>query len=122
VRRNNFHKIPKTFLGFVKEITKPRYKSILSLGDYWRLFWEMSIACPVSYLEEGPFRRSLIKSAIRSDSREEAQKAQKIIYDLYNECYDSLEMSPIKLFRNVPCRAFQHHSRFIRQRPLGCIL
>jgi len=85
VQREKFRKPPKSFAGFIKEVTKKKHKSIRSLGDYWRLFWELSVSCPVAYIEGGPLRRELIEAAVKSDSREEAKQAPEIIKALVAE-------------------------------------
>jgi hypothetical protein len=85
VRRENFRRIPKKFEDFVKEVTKKKHRTITSLGDYWRLFWELSVSCPIPYMDEGPFRQELLESAVSKDSREEAKDVIQVIKGLKEE-------------------------------------
>jgi hypothetical protein len=41
----------------------------MELGDYWQLFWELCISCPVRYLEEGPLRPAPIVASSEHDDR-----------------------------------------------------
>ena len=35
-------------------------RQIRELGNYWQLFWELCLSCPVPYAEEGPLRTETI--------------------------------------------------------------
>lgn len=85
VQRKEFRKIPKNFKEFLIEVAKEKYKSVTSLGDYWRLFWELSVASPVAYMKDGPFSETLIKSAVKHDSREDVKQVAKVIEELRDE-------------------------------------
>ena len=45
--------LPSKFSEFLKVIHRAR--SIKSLSDYWQMVWELSLACPIPYKDEGPF-------------------------------------------------------------------
>jgi hypothetical protein len=82
VERKEFRKLPKTFTDFIKEISNSKHRSVTALGDYWRLVWELSLSCPVSYPNDGPFRKELIAEAVSKDSRPTAPRAVEIIQEL----------------------------------------
>jgi hypothetical protein len=85
VSRKEFRKIPRNFKELLKEVAKEKYKSVTSLGDYWRLFWELSVASPVAYMKDGPFSEALIKSAVKNDSRDDMKQVAKVIEELRDE-------------------------------------
>jgi hypothetical protein len=51
--------------------------SVQELGEYWKLFWEMSIACPVPYVNE----HALPGGLIRSDQERLLSYKFKVIID-----------------------------------------
>ena len=46
-------RLPSKFSAFLKTIHRAR--SVKALGDYWQMVWELTVACPVPYVETGPF-------------------------------------------------------------------
>ena len=87
VKREAFRPVPLDFSQFLKEVTNPKHKTIRSLGSYWQVFWELSIACPVRYVEDGPFSEAVIQSAMDYDSRDDTSSkaslsAAEIIHNL----------------------------------------
>lgn len=82
VQRKAFRKLPKTFNDFIKEISNPKHRAVTALGDYWRLVWELSLSCPVSYPKDGPFRKEILAEAVSKDSRSTAPRAVEIIQEL----------------------------------------
>lgn len=45
--------LPSKFSEFLKEIHSAR--SVKSLSEYWQMAWELSVACPLPYKDDGPF-------------------------------------------------------------------
>ena len=45
--------LPSKFSAFLKEIHRAR--SVKALSDYWQMVWELTVACPIPYKDEGPF-------------------------------------------------------------------
>lgn len=45
--------LPSKFSEFLSEIHRAR--SVKSLGEYWQMVWELTVACPVPYKDDGPF-------------------------------------------------------------------
>ena len=45
--------IPTRFSVFLEQIHKAR--SAKTISDYWQMVWELTVACPVPYIEAGPF-------------------------------------------------------------------
>lgn len=45
--------LPSDFSSFVNRVHK--HKSVRELGDYWEMVWELAVACPTPYTQEGPF-------------------------------------------------------------------
>ena len=52
--------LPSKFSAFLKEIHRAR--SVKTLSDYWQMVWELAVACPVPYIDEGPFDWDRIKA------------------------------------------------------------
>ena len=50
---SNKDPLPLRFSEFLKRIHLAR--SVKSLSDYWQMVWELSVACPIPYKDEGPF-------------------------------------------------------------------
>ena len=53
--------LPSKFSSFLETVHRER--SIKELGDYWQMVWELTIACPIPYMEEGPFQRSRVEAS-----------------------------------------------------------
>ena len=45
--------IPTRFSAFLEKIHKAR--SAKAISDYWQMVWELTVACPVPYVDAGPF-------------------------------------------------------------------
>ena len=45
--------LPSKFSEFLKEIHLAR--SVKSLSEYWQMIWELTVACPLPYKDDGPF-------------------------------------------------------------------
>ena len=45
--------LPSKFAVFLKEIHRNR--SVKNISDYWQMVWELTVACPVPYVDGGPF-------------------------------------------------------------------
>ena len=52
--------LPTRYSVFLKEIHDAR--SVKSLSDYWQMVWELSVACPVPYVDSNPFEWNSIKA------------------------------------------------------------
>ncbi len=46
--------LPSKFSAFLETIHRER--SIKELGDYWQMVWELTVACPIPYMDDGPFQ------------------------------------------------------------------
>lgn len=46
-------RLPLKFAAFLEKIHQAR--SVRALSDYWQMVWELAVACPVPYIDEGPF-------------------------------------------------------------------
>lgn len=60
-RDNPGDPLPLNFQLYLDEVCKKR--SVKELGDYWQMLWELAVACPIPYLENGPFRWKQIQSS-----------------------------------------------------------
>ncbi len=47
------YSLPSKFPVFLNKIHSAR--SVKVLGDYWQMVWELSVTCPLPYLDIGPF-------------------------------------------------------------------
>ena len=45
--------LPLKFSEFLKKIHLAR--SVKSLSQYWQMIWELTVACPLPYIDDGPF-------------------------------------------------------------------
>ena len=45
--------LPSKFFEFLREIHQAR--SVKSLSEYWQMVWELTVACPLPYKDNGPF-------------------------------------------------------------------
>ncbi len=68
--------LPTNFALYLASIQDKR--SVKELGDYWQMVWELAVACPISYVETGPFQWKQIEPA--SDLRESS--GQQASYEL----------------------------------------
>ena len=50
---SNKDSLPLRFSEFLKRIHRAR--SVKSLSDYWQMVWELTVACPIPYRDEGIF-------------------------------------------------------------------
>ena len=50
---SNKDSLPLRFPEFLKRIHRAR--SVKSLSDYWQMVWELTVACPIPYRDEGIF-------------------------------------------------------------------
>lgn len=51
--------LPSKFSEFLKNIHRNR--SVKSVSEYWQMVWELSVACPIPYKDDGPFDWSKIE-------------------------------------------------------------
>ena len=56
---SNKDPLPSKFSEFLKNIHRNR--SVKSIGEYWQMVWELSVACPIPYKDGGPFDWSKIE-------------------------------------------------------------
>jgi Histidine kinase-, DNA gyrase B-, and HSP90-like ATPase len=73
VARPDFELVPMRFSSFLTKVLSKR--SVRELGDYWQLFWELCISCPVKYEDDGPLRKALIVSSTEHDSKPQVYDA-----------------------------------------------
>jgi hypothetical protein len=59
VSHENYRPVPRNWLQAVKGPLKQMH-SLQELGEYWRLLWELSAACPVPYLSDDAIPDHLI--------------------------------------------------------------
>lgn len=45
--------LPSKFSVFLEKIHRNR--SVKAISDYWQMVWKLTVACPVPYVDEGPF-------------------------------------------------------------------
>lgn len=45
--------LPSRFQDFLKQIHQ--FRSVKSISDYWQMVWELTVTCPIPYIDEGPF-------------------------------------------------------------------
>ena len=45
--------LPSRFSDFLKQVHQSR--SVKSISDYWQMVWELTVTCPIPYIDEGPF-------------------------------------------------------------------
>jgi len=69
--------LPSKFTVFLDKIHSSR--SINELGDYWQMIWELSIACPVPYIDSGPF--NWVNIAYKKEHRESFNQIKKKLQD-----------------------------------------
>ena len=69
--------LPKRFSVFLKEIHRAR--SVKTLGDYWQMVWELTVACPIPYEGVGPFDWGKIE--VEPDLEERITHLQKSLSD-----------------------------------------
>ena len=69
--------LPKRFSTFLKEIHRAR--SVKTLGDYWQMVWELTVACPIPYEGAGPF--DWCKIEVEPDLEEWISHLQKSLCD-----------------------------------------
>ncbi len=50
---SNKDPLPLRFSEFLKKIHLAR--SVYTLSDYWQMVWELTVACPIPYKDNGPF-------------------------------------------------------------------
>ena len=50
---SNKDPLPLRFSEFLQRVHRAR--SVKSLSDYWQMVWELTVACPISYRDEGIF-------------------------------------------------------------------
>lgn len=62
--------LPLKMAAFLDEIRQRR--SIKELSDYWQMIWELMIACPIPYIDNGPFNWDNI--TVEEDFKEQLQK------------------------------------------------
>ena len=73
VARPDFTLVPMRFSSLMSEILTK--SSIRELGDYWQLFWELCVSCPVRYADESPLREDFIITSAEHDIKPEASEA-----------------------------------------------
>ncbi len=73
VSRPDFAIVPMRFSGLMSEILTK--SSIRELGDYWTLFWELCVSCPVRYVDEGPLREDFIITSAEYETKPAAREA-----------------------------------------------
>jgi hypothetical protein len=79
VKRKDFKAIPSSFHAFVESVANPTTRLVRGHGPYWEMFWELAVACPVPYLEDGPIRKSAIERAKQTGDKEAVEQAAAII-------------------------------------------
>ena len=67
--------LPSKFSEFLKVIHRAR--SVKSLSDYWQMVWELSIACPIPYKDEGPFNWDKIE--VESEHKAQLTEQQTVL-------------------------------------------
>ena len=89
MRHPQFKMVPFDWAKAAKALSKVR--SLQEMGDYWRLLWELSAACPVQYVSE--------RSAPKGLVREEQRRLEKHKFSLY---VDGIELrKPVNLSGNL---------------------
>lgn len=59
-RENPGPLLPSKFSSFLEIIHNER--SVRELGDYWQMVWDLSVACPIPYMDEGPFNWKIVEA------------------------------------------------------------
>ena len=65
--------LPSKFSEFLKNIHLNR--SVKSVSEYWQMVWELSVACPLPYKDEGPFDWNEIE--VKPDLKKQLINLQK---------------------------------------------
>lgn len=73
VERDGFKKVPLKFANFLRTVRSVR--AVRELGDYWLLFWELCVSCPVPYTQDGPIRTDVIVTSAGQDPKPESTSA-----------------------------------------------
>jgi hypothetical protein len=71
-RENPGLPLPSRFPSFLETIHQKR--SAKELGDYWQMVWELAIACPIPYVEEGPFQWQKVKASSETQTKVDVLK------------------------------------------------
>lgn len=79
-RTRGFLPVPLRFTDLYAQFG--RHRSVRELGEYWRLFWELSFAAPIAYLEDAPIRQQAVTQALKYDAKTGAAKAETIIREI----------------------------------------
>lgn len=80
---------PKVLEEFIEWLTTTNAREI---PDYYRLIWELSITCPVPYLQKGPVRRSRVIPKIK----------KSLLSYGFSVKIDGLELKKLILFPSSP--------------------
>lgn len=74
--------LPLKFSSFLKTIHRGR--SIKELGDYWQMVWELAVACPIPYVDCGPFRWDVVggPSRFQEEFKRKAQALQDFQFEV----------------------------------------
>jgi hypothetical protein len=71
--------LPSKFHVFIDSIHKE--KSVRELGNYWQMVWDLALACPIPYIEDGSFNWGKISAP--PEAQENIDKLQAELKD-YN--------------------------------------
>jgi len=73
VMRKGFELVPIRFSRFLADVVSR--SSVRELGNYWQMFWELCISCPVRYVDEGPLRGPFIAASSALDAKPQVSSA-----------------------------------------------
>ena len=79
VRRVDFKQLPKSFESFTQIVSTQALRMVRALGPYWEMFWELAVATPVQYLNDGPIRESALAKVRLSEGSDDVENAEAII-------------------------------------------
>lgn len=87
----NFEKFKRPPLDWSKALNiVSKVHSLQELGDYWRLLWELSAACPLPYLSDGAVPRKLI-----------AEEQERLLAHNFKVIVDGIQLfKPVRLRDN----------------------
>ena len=87
--------LPSKFSSFLDSVHKER--SLKTLGDYWQMIWELTIECPIPYVEEGPFEWLEIEAS--PTMQEKLQDLKRTLKDYnFEVIVDGLSLRKPNLF------------------------
>ena len=88
VRRDGYKPPPRDWKALIRAVSK--FHSLQELGDYWRLIWELSAACPVPYVSAQALPPKLI---VRDQKR--------LLGDNFSVMVDGISLfKPVYLYGN----------------------